>query len=128
MAKVKLLKYLLVDSKTTRRHTLENILVALGIKPADLIGVSDPSQLPSLMRSRRFECMFIHADGSSYNWLELLKAVRGEYSDNELQLVLLDSEPTKERVMVAYENGINGVIRYPCSVNDVEMVLKLVKR
>ena len=120
-------KVLIVDSKTTRRHFLENMLFELGHRSGDVIATGRTEAAGQLLGSGKFHCVFIFSGDSRLDWLGFINFIRSHHSYNALPVIVLSLAPTKESVISAYEAGANGVLAYPCSMNDLESVMKLIQ-
>lgn len=120
------MKFLIVDSMATRRHAVQNLLFAVGVDSHDVVSNGTASKTLALLNGAEFRCVLLFAAPEAYDWLGLLKEMRQIYTADELGVVLLSLEPTRELVISAYEAGANGVLKYPCSSSDIENVFELI--
>jgi DNA-binding NarL/FixJ family response regulator len=122
------MKLLLVDSKATRRHSVQNVLYSLGVHPRDTIGVIEPRAAIEKIKKETFGCVFIFAEEKIGYWYNLIVSIREMLDYNTLPIILLSDYPTKEQVIDAYEAGINAFLRYPCSASNIEKALTYINR
>lgn len=121
-------RFLIVDSKTTRRHSLQNILLTLGYRQNSLVSAATKENVTECLNQETFTCVFIYSGDPNLDWLDLISYIRTKYDYNQLPIVILSVQPTREGVVSSYEAGANGVLSFPCSANDVESVLSLIKK
>ena len=120
------MRIIIIDSEKDRRRALLSILKALGYKSQQILSTEDPRVISQMSTAKDIACVFMQSEMRGVSWHELLQDARKKYSDEDLPMILLSSTPTREKILAAYEAGVNGVLKYPCSSSDVEDVLKLI--
>lgn len=125
------MKILVVDADRARLQTIWSILAALGFKGNCVTASLDPSQaLLELKKSRikrdLFNIVFLYGGGENgFQWEKLLQEIRKNSSVDTLPAVIFKPSATKADVMKAIDAGATGLLRYPCSIQDLESVLRL---
>ena len=120
------MKVLIVDSMATRRHAVQNLLFAVGFDSRSVVSNGTALKTLALLNGDKFRCVFLFAAAEAYDWLGLLREIREIFTQEEMGVILMSLEPTRELVMAAYEAGANGVLKYPCTSSDIENVLELI--
>jgi DNA-binding NarL/FixJ family response regulator len=119
-------KFLIIDSKATRRHSIQNLFFAINFEARDIEGVTSSDKALQLVGEKTYIAAFI-STAEAYDWIELIKTIRINLDFNTLPIIVLSENPTRDKVLDAYDAGCNGFLKYPCSETDIEKVIAIIE-
>ncbi|MCB0358291.1 MAG: response regulator [Bdellovibrionales bacterium] len=118
------MKFLIVDNETNRQRTLRSILSNLGYRAGDVESVTDAAGAIYNLKRKRYDCAFIASNLPKKTGMDLVMEIRRTSSWDRVKLVLFCSDPSKDDVVASVQAGANAFLVTPCSVGDVEAVIK----
>ena len=118
------MKLLIADNEVSRLRNLRSILTSLGHKSADIDSVEDGEAALVKLKKKRFNIVFCSIELPRLDGLGLLKSIRENSRLKNLPVVMYSSDIDRDGVVHAVEKGADGFLVHPCSVSDVEDVLK----
>lgn len=119
-------KFLIIDSKTTRRHSIQNLFFSLEYETSDVQGVASAEVGLELAKSKHYVAAFI-STAEAYDWVDLIRSMRATHDFNALPIIVISETPTKEKVLSAYDAGCNGFLRYPCTEVEIAKTIQVLE-
>ena len=117
---------LIIDSKTTRRHALQNSMLNLGFALPSIDGTTGGEDIRMRLENKKYSAIFIYAENTQYyHWEDVLEIVKLNENYDSIVLIALHDKPTKEIVIKSYEAGASGFLKSPCSDDDIKKSLSL---
>ncbi len=121
------MKFLIIDTKTTRRHDVQNVFLRLGCLSQEIRGTSSADEGLNFIKENEYSAVFLYPDDTAYKWIKLLETVREIHDYNALPVIIFSDTPTKDQVVEAYDAGANGFLKYPCGDENFSKVIDLIK-
>lgn len=119
-------KFLIIDSKTTRRHSIQNLFFSLEYETSDVQGVASAEVGLELAKTKHYVAAFI-STAEAYDWVDLIRSMRATHDFNTLPIIVISEVPTKDKVLDAYDAGCNGFLRYPCTEVEIAKTIEVLE-
>jgi two-component system chemotaxis response regulator CheY len=112
------LRFLVVDDFSTMRRIVRNLLKELGYTNVD--EAEDGSVALQKLKGGDFQ--FVVSDWNMPNMtgIELLQAIRTDYSLKHLPVLMVTAEAKKENIIAAAQAGANGYVVKPFTAATLE--------
>ncbi|NVJ50275.1 MAG: chemotaxis protein CheY [Gammaproteobacteria bacterium] len=121
------MKFLVVDDFSTMRRIIKNLLRDIGYQ--DVIEAEDGKQALAMIKANQVDFVVTDWNMPNMTGIELLKAVREEYSFDDLPVLMVTAESRKEQIVEAAQAGVNGYIVKPFNAATLQEKLdKILKR
>lgn len=116
------MKILVVDDFSTMRRIVKNLLGDLGF---DNLSEADDgtTALPMLQRGG-FDLLVTDWNMPGMTGIDLLKAVRADPKLKALPVLMVTAENTREQIVDAAQNGVNGYITKPFTAATLQEKLE----
>jgi two-component system chemotaxis response regulator CheY len=121
------MKFLIVDNDTNRVRTFRTILSSLGHKAGDVESIDDGEAALNTLKRKKFNCAIVNLELPKMDGLKLLGEIRGSMALKSLPVVIFSAQSSRDNVMAAMNAGATSFIAHPCSVADVEEVLRKIE-
>lgn len=107
----KSIKILVVDSLSTMRMIVKDILKQLGYK--NIILAEDGSSASSLLKKEKIDFIISEWDMPKMSGLDLLKSIRSDERLKSIPFLMVTGEAKKENIISAAKAGVNDCIVKP---------------
>ncbi|MCE5232880.1 MAG: chemotaxis response regulator CheY [Mizugakiibacter sp.] len=105
------MKILVVDDFSTMRRIIKNLLQELGF--GNIQEADDGATALPMLKSGQFDFVVTDWNMPGMTGIALLKAIRAEPALKALPVLMVTAENTREQIIEAAQNGVNGYIVKP---------------
>ncbi|WP_082306620.1 chemotaxis response regulator CheY [Mizugakiibacter sediminis] len=105
------MKILVVDDFSTMRRIIKNLLQELGF--SNIQEADDGATALPMLKAGGFDFVVTDWNMPGMTGIALLKAIRAEPSLKALPVLMVTAENTREQIIEAAQNGVNGYIVKP---------------
>ena len=105
------MKILIVDDFATMRRIIKNLLRDLGF--TNTAEADDGQTALPMMQSTHFDFVVTDWNMPGMTGIALLKAIRAEPALKALPVLMVTAENTREQIIEAAQNGVNGYVVKP---------------
>lgn len=121
------MKIHIVDHDTNRLRSIRSILSSIGYRAGDVQTDLDTEAGMENMKRRRPDIAMVANNVPKTGGLQLLADIRENSNLSDIHVIMYGCDPSKEDVLEAIQSGANGYLVHPCSVGDVEDILRKYK-
>lgn len=118
------MKILVVDDFSTMRRIIKNLLGELGF--SNIVEADDGATAFPILQDGGIDFLITDWNMPNVPGIELLQKVRADAELKEMPVMMVTAEATREQIVQAAEEGVNGYIIKPFTAQTLEEKIKTI--